>query len=224
MSAPRSSERFLDAVCAAKHTASIKPSLFGNRTDMDPQYVIFSSADEWLPLFQDRINLKEDSREKINVLRKQIMMYHTTYPHIWYTFFVFGIISYFPWHLWKSKENGFIATATKGMDKLPTNPESLQNHVKKLRQHIFNRDQRSLVSYLTWYWVANVVALMNLVFMSFFCNWMLDYELLHFGISYVHYMKGSPLPGTNEMNPLLYYWPPTTLCGRYRLLEIFVQK
>ena len=59
VSAPRSSERFLDAVCAAKHTASIKPSLFGNRTDMDPQYVIFSSADEWLPLFQDRINLKK---------------------------------------------------------------------------------------------------------------------------------------------------------------------
>ena len=205
----------MDAVCAAKHTASLRPSLFENRTYLDPRYVTFSANDEWIPIFRTKIqDLKKGSMQNIDALKKQILTYHTSYPHIWYTFFIFGILCYFPWYLWKSKENGLIASATKGMDKLPTNPETLQNHVKRLRQHIFNRDHRTLVSYMTWYWIAEIVAVLNLICISFYCNWMLDFELFPYGISYFNYMKGSTFQETNDVNPILYYWPPTTLCGK----------
>ena len=206
----------MDAVCAAKNTASLRPSLFGNRTYFDPQYVTFSPNDEWIPLFRNKNpKFTQGSIETMNTLRNQLLTYHTSYPHIWYTFLIFGIICYFPWYLWKSKENQLIASATKGMNKLPTNPEALQNNVKRLRQHIFNRDQRTLVSYMTWYWLAEILAVLNLIIISFFCNWMLDFQLFPYGIHYLNYMRGSPYPGTDGVNPILYYWPPTTLCGKF---------
>ena len=95
--------------------------------------------------------------------------------------------------------------------------QTLQNHVKRLRQHIFNQDQRFLVSYLIWYWIANLLAVVNLIVTSLYCNWMLNYELFPYGVSYLNYMRGSPMPGTNDMNPIEYYWPPTTLCGKISL-------
>ena len=204
----------MDAMCAAKNTASIRPTIFENRTYLDPNLVRFSPNDEWIPLFKDNnARFRGTSRDSLSALRKKILVYHTSYPHIWYTFLIFGILCYFPWYLWKTKENGFMACATKDMDKLPTNPETIQNHVKKLRHNIFNRNKRTLVSYLSWYCIIEILAVLNLIAISLFCNWMLDYQLFYYGISYFNYMRGSPYPGTNDVNPILYYWPSTTLCG-----------
>ena len=112
-----------------------------------------------------------------------------------------------------------MASATKDMDKLPTNPDTLQNHVKALRQNIFNRDQGTLVSYLSWSCIAEFLAVLNLISISLFCNWMLDYQLFHYGISYFNYMRGSHNLRGSDINPILYYWPPTTLCGMQYLIQ-----
>ena len=210
----------MDAVCAAKHTASIRPTVFENWTYLDPEIVTFSPNDAWIPLFKNNyLRTRGTSRDSLSALKKDLLVYHTSYPHIWYTFLIFGILCYFPWYLWKTKENGFMASATKDMDKLPTNPDTLQNHVKVLRQNIFNRDQGTLVSYLSWSCIAEFLAVLNLISISLFCNWMLDYQLFHYGISYFNYMRGSHNLRGSDVNPILYYWPPTTLCGMQYLIQ-----
>ena len=207
-------ERFMNAVCSAKHTVSIQPRLFGNRTSFDPKLLKFAQSDEWIPLFQDhKFGFNNDMKDEISLLRKQILIRHSAYPYIWIMYLILGILCYFPWALWKTQENGLLSCATKDMDRLPPNPDTLQNHVKRLRQNIFNRNHKTLVSYLAYYWISELLALINIVFIFSLCHWILDYQLISFGLSYFKYLCGYENPA--DINPILYFWPPTTLCGQY---------
>ena len=208
-------ERFMNAVCSAKHTVSIRPLLFGNRTSFDPKLVKFYPSDEWIPLFQDHnMRLGNDMKDSISLLRRQMLIRHSAYPYIWIMYLILGILSYLPWALWMTQENGLLSCATKDMDRLPTNPDTLQNHVKRLRQNIFNRNHKTLVSYLTYYWISEIFALVNLTIIFWLCNWIMDYQFISFGLSYFKYLWGYENPDANDINPILYFWPPTTLCGQ----------
>ena len=73
-------ERFMNAVCSAKHTVSIRPLLFGNRTSFDPKLVKFYPSDEWIPLFQDHnMRLGNDMKDSISLLRRQMLIRHSAY-------------------------------------------------------------------------------------------------------------------------------------------------
>ena len=102
-----------------------------------------------------------------------------------------------------------MADTTKDMNKLPANNTVTQKHIEKLQQHVFNRDPRTFTSYLSWYVIAEILALLNIIVLALLCNWMYNYELYPYGIRFYHYMVGNA-----DVNPMLYHFPKSTRCSR----------
>ena len=97
----------------------------------------------------------------------------------------------------------------KNKNKLPANDTVLAKHIEKLQQHVFNRDARIFMSYLSWNFISEILALVNIISIALWCNWMYDYELYTYGIQFYHYIVGK-----TNLNPILYYFPKSTSCMR----------
>ena len=102
-----------------------------------------------------------------------------------------------------------MAEAVKDKNKLPANNTVTEKHIEKLQQHLFNRDLRTLTSYLSWHFISEILALLNIIIIALWCNWMYNFELYPYGIRFYHFMVGD-----DDDNPMLYHFPKSTSCTR----------
>ena len=215
--------QFRASYCTAQDTASIRPSLFEERSKFDPRLVQFPPSDPWIAEFAyngyyepsqgikaiyngDPVNISA-----VDALRKTIIVYQSAYMYWPWLFLVSGGLSYLIMALWKSKENGLIAAATQGLEGIYESPDDLEKAVFQLRHHLGEPEPRHLRSYVKWYWVCEVFALLNQVGQACFFNWMLNGELLLYGWNFFVFLY-EHYSGRDTMNPLFLLFPRTANC------------
>ena len=104
-----------------------------------------------------------------------------------------------------------MAAATHGLEGIYESNHDLENAVLQLRHHLGEAEPGHLRSYLKWYWVCEVLALLNQVGQAFFYDWMLNGELLTYGWKFVIFLYDGYF-GKDTMNPLYLLFPRTANC------------
>ena len=93
--------RYTEPYCAAHRVASIRPSLFNNRTEYDARVVSYPPSDPWIPVLE-----YSTRKEEAEALESEILFYHSAYAILPWLFFFSAILYLGIGILWDRKENG----------------------------------------------------------------------------------------------------------------------
>ena len=93
--------RFTEPYCSARRVASIRPSLFKNRTQYDARVVTYPPSDPWIPILA-----YSTRREEAEALGSEILFYHSAYAILPWLFFISALFYLGAGIMWERKENG----------------------------------------------------------------------------------------------------------------------
>ena len=159
-------------------------------------------------------NVAQD-KKKVDAVRDEIVVFQSAYMYWPWLFLLSGIFSYLRRALWKSKENGLMAAATKGLESIPESNEALEKAVLQLRHHLGEAEPAHLRSYLKWYWICEILAILNQLGQAWFYNWVLNGELFSYGWNFFVFLHNNNID-KDTMSPLLLLFPRTVSCEWWR--------
>ena len=210
-----STNRFFEPYCTAKSTtASIKPSLFNNRSSLDSQLVKFPDSDPWCALFLYNSPKNRKNKPIIDKLKKDIIMYHSGYFYWPWLWLLTGLMCYLPRAYWYRCESRFMERCTKDMQKLCQSEDEINRKVLTLKHHLFDGKGSQIRSYYTSYWLCETLALLNMVFQALVYDWILYHELFAYGWNYVLFFIDYYYDN-KAMNPGYLLFARTTTCERW---------